>query len=125
MRTGKWSTNGMWAIRTSYEPKYISELKTPSKQKVKVYKVVRDALKKPLEQVEVKDELRLSGREIIVKLKGAKGVVWANVYFVTLFLNLKNVFPKFYSTGELSAIVVKARDEVIGLIMPVRVYENT
>ena len=133
MRSGDWTTNGYWAILTSFEPNYLSELKTRTESKPKVQELIDSIDKNDLVPVRVTDELSLCGNNVIVKMveKDDPSIVdtivtiWVNVYFLTMFMNLKTASCSFFvEKKNHDRIVVKnSHDEIIGVIMTVRIHE--
>ena len=128
MRNQGWTSNGMWALMTSLEPKFIAELKNiPAdlKDQPDIERVIKDA--------ENNQEMEIKNTEILLDYyqnplvllsdkPGSEIKIWVNAYYLALFYKLKFITPKFYKSR--TSILVKNGEQTIGALMPLSHIES-
>lgn len=118
MRNEGFMTNGYIAIKEELEPKYIKELKNTVDDPPSVLKIL-SSFDEQYVEFEVTPIVEAVGEDAYVLLRNEKldKDLWANVYYVSLFLDLDGKVS-FWSKAERGPVFVKMNGEIIGIVMP-------
>lgn len=120
MRSGDWTTNRFWAIKTALEPKFLSELKVTDQSQPDVEKII--AKEGKTVKMTVTGIFATAGKQIYALLNSKELDpilnVWVNAYFLSMFQDAK-FYCEFYCDGEKEPVFVKVSGQTIGVIMPV------
>lgn len=121
-----WTTNGFWAMATKIEPGFIqkqADLKTPE-DTTSLHRglqtILKDWEQAKKNELEVKNNFRMSGDIMVVMLKNGRYVTWINAYFVSLFGKTPFSGYKFYQSAKDKPVFVEYDGFVSGLIMPIK-----
>lgn len=122
-RQNGWTSNGYWLMLSVFEPRYMSELKSTTDTPPNLQKPLEEIKTESLQKLKMQPFIDIAKGIPLVKFESEneerKIFIYANVYFVSLF-EKSNQFFTYWGTGEHDGIVVKKKDEIVGLIMPVR-----
>ena len=120
IRNQGYTTNGYWMIRTDLETKYTNKIREVE-QKPEITKIL-DAVKDATNEMKIENRLAYHS-SLVVALSCETFTTWINVYFLGMFSEV-GMSLKFYQKDALAPMYVKnEKDEVIGVIMPIRVIE--
>jgi hypothetical protein len=123
-RVKEWTTNGHWLLLTALEPDFISRLSHDKNAKPDVDKIIKEHVD-ITESVELKPENRfyyIGGNNMAIRFSAGKQKVWMSAHYVSFFGSLPIGPLKFYQHKgkNLDAVVVYANEELIGMLMPIR-----
>lgn len=119
MRVGDWTTNRYWLILTSFEPDCLLRLKTTIDTQPDLSKVFKDIDIKKLYKLQLTENIKIIGKTLSLELKVGKDSVFANVYYITMFLKaFKHIQVTFHiMSHDTNKIIVLSGDIIVGIIM--------